>query len=92
MTLTDPRRGERLEMVVDPEEVPQVGIRINNGGRAATGQEPERNLALAPSIGAPDRLDQAVRDWGTAQTLQPGEVRSWGLQVWLLEEGDPSPS
>lgn len=92
MTLTDPRRGERLEMVVDPEEVPQVGIWINNGGPAPTGQEPDRNLALAPSIGAPDRLDQAVREWGTAQTLQPGEVRSWGFQVWLLEEGDPSPS
>ncbi len=29
-----------------------------------------------------------MRDWGTAQILAPGEERSWGLEVWLLEEDE----
>jgi galactose mutarotase-like enzyme len=86
MILTDPRRGERLEMVVRPEEVPQVGIWINNRGWAPSERQPGHNLGLEPAIGAPDRLDEAVRDWNAAQTLRPGEERSWGVEVWLLEE------
>ena len=88
MALTDPRRGERLEVRVRPEEVPQVGIWINHGGWAPEGREPYRNLALEPAIGAPDSLEEAVREWKTAQTLGPGEERSWGLEVRLLEEGE----
>lgn len=88
MVLTDPRRGERLEMVVLPEEVPQVGIWINNRGWAPPGRRPYYNLGLEPAIGAPDRLDEALRDWHAAQTLEPGEERSWGVSVQLLEEGE----
>jgi galactose mutarotase-like enzyme len=88
MMVTDPRRGERLEMRVRPEEVPQVGIWINNRGWAPPGRRPYYNLGLEPAIGAPDSLEQAVRDWKTAQTLAPGEERSWGLEVRLLEEGE----
>jgi len=87
MVLTDPRRSERLEMLVHPEEVPQVGIWINNRGWAPAGRRPYYNLGLEPAIGAPDRLDEAVRDWGTAQTLAPGQERSWEVEVRLLEEG-----
>jgi hypothetical protein len=90
MILTDPRRGERLEMVARPEEVPQVGIWINNHGWAPPGQQPYYNLGLEPAIGAPDRLDEAVREWNAAQTLGPGEERSWGVEVWLLEEDELS--
>ena len=88
MTLTDPRRGERLEMRVRPDEVPQVGIWINNRGWAPRGREPYLNLGLEPAIGAPDSLEEAVRDWGTAQTLEPGGERSWAVEVRLLEEGE----
>jgi galactose mutarotase-like enzyme len=86
MALTDPRRGERLEMVVRPEQVPQVGVWINCAGWAPAGRTAYYNLALEPCIGAPDRLDDAVRDWGTAQVLTPGEEREWGIDVWLHEE------
>jgi galactose mutarotase-like enzyme len=88
MALIDSRRGERLEMLVRPEEVPQVGIWINNRGWAPAGLQPYSNLALEPAIGAPDSLEEAVRDWKTAQTLGPGEGRTWGLEVRLLEEGE----
>ena len=81
MSLTDPRRGERLEFVVQPGEVPQVGVWINCRGWAPAGRTPYYNLALEPCIGAPDRLQDAVEAWGTAQTLEPGEERRWEVEV-----------
>jgi galactose mutarotase-like enzyme len=90
MILTDPRRGERLEMLVRPDEVPQVGIWINNRGWAPPGRQPYYNLGLEPAIGAPDRLDEAVRDWNAAETLGPGEERAWGLEVRLLDRDGSS--
>lgn len=89
MVVIDPRQGERLEFVVDPGEVPQVGIWINCYGWAPEGRQPYYNLALEPCIGAPDRLDEAVRDWKLAETLMPGEERRWGLEV-RLTQGDAS--
>jgi galactose mutarotase-like enzyme len=83
LTLTDPRRGERLEMLVRGSEVPQVGVWINCWGWAPPGRTPYYNLALEPCIGAPDRLDVALRDWHTAQSLGPGEERAWSLEVRL---------
>jgi galactose mutarotase-like enzyme len=88
LMLTDPRRGERLEFVVRREEVPQVGVWINCRGWAPPGRAPYYNLALEPCIGAPDRMDLAVLEWGTAQTLQPGEERRWSVEVRLLDEAD----
>lgn len=83
LVLTDPRKGERLEMLVAPGEVPQVGLWINCEGWAPPGRKPYFNLALEPCIGAPDRLDLALVEWHTAQVLNPGEERSWGLEVRL---------
>jgi galactose mutarotase-like enzyme len=88
MVLTDPRRGERLEFVVRREEVPQVGLWINCRGWAPPGRTPYYNLALEPCIGAPDHLDLAVREWHTAQTLNPGEEREWSVDVRLLDDVD----
>jgi galactose mutarotase-like enzyme len=86
MALVDPRRGERLEITVRPAEVPQVGVWINCGGWAPAGRRPYYNLALEPCIGAPDRLDDAVSDWKLAQTLSPGEERTWSLEVRLPDD------
>jgi hypothetical protein len=88
MRLIDPRRGERLEMVVDRGQVPQVGLWINCRGWAPPRRTNYYNFGLEPCIGAPDRLDRAVSDWKTAQILQPGELREWSLEVWLLDEAD----
>lgn len=83
MVLTDPRKGERLEFVVRRDEVPQVGVWINCRGWAPEGRTPYYNLALEPCIGAPDRLDLAVGEWHTAQTLAPGDERTWAVDVLL---------
>jgi len=85
MALVDPRRGERLEIVVQPSEVSQVGVWINCEGWAPAGRRPYYNLALEPCIGAPDRLDDAVLDWKLAHTLAPGGERTWGVEVRLPE-------
>jgi hypothetical protein len=88
MTLTDPRRGERLELLVRPEEVPQVGVWINCRGWTPPGATPDFELGLAPGIGAPDRLEDALGTWGTAQWLEPGAERQWTVEVGLADEGD----
>jgi galactose mutarotase-like enzyme len=88
MILTDPRRGERLEMIVQPDQVPQVGMWINCRGWAPPGHTPYYNLALEPCIGAPDRLDIAVQEWHTAPILHPGKEREWFLSVQLLDNSD----
>jgi galactose mutarotase-like enzyme len=87
MELTDPRKGERLELVVRRDEVPQVGVWINCRGWAPPGRTPYYNLALEPCIGAPDRLDVA-RQWGTAQMFYPGDERQWSLDLRLFEGSD----
>jgi galactose mutarotase-like enzyme len=83
MTLIDPRQGERLTMQVRPTEVPQVGLWINCRGWAPPGRTPYYNLGLEPCIGAPDRLADAVEEWGLAQTLTPGQERGWEVEVRL---------
>jgi galactose mutarotase-like enzyme len=85
LVVTDPRQGERLEMSAVPSDVPQVGIWLNIGGWAAAGRTPYYNLGLEPSIGAADRLVDALERWHTAETLEPGGERRWELMVGLLE-------
>jgi galactose mutarotase-like enzyme len=79
--IADLTRGERLEMRAPRTEVPHVGVWINCGGWAPAGIDPYYNVALEPCIGAADRLVDAAERWGTAQTLRPGEERSWSLEV-----------
>jgi len=76
VVLTDPRRGEQLQIGVDPSAVPQVGLWID-----ATG--PLTRIGIEPCIGAPDRLDRAVAEWGSAARSAPGEVRKWGVTLRL---------
>src|SRR5258705_9140648 len=51
--LTDPTRGEQLEIVVDPGVISTLGLWID-----ATG--PLVRLGVEPCLGAPDRLDRGV--------------------------------
>jgi galactose mutarotase-like enzyme len=83
MSVTDPREGERLTLQVSPAAVPQVGLWINCRGWAPPGRTPYYNLGLEPCIGAPDSLADAAGAWGLAQTLAPGEERTWAMEVRL---------
>jgi galactose mutarotase-like enzyme len=81
MRLIDPVEGERLEITVDPTQVPQLGLWINAAGWGPTAAARYYNFALEPCIGAPDSLAEAVTSWGTAQMLEAGEERGWGVEV-----------
>jgi hypothetical protein len=82
--LTAPPHGETLELLWDGSAVPMVGMWLNMGGWSPTG-DPYYNLAVEPCHAGPDRLDQAVAEWGLAPFLRPEEERAWRLTVVLRE-------
>ena len=85
MMLTDPREGERLEILVDPVAVPQVGVWINlaAGGRRRDGRR--RTTTWRWSRASARRTGWRTRCWDgeRAQTLAPGEERGWEVVVRL---------
>jgi galactose mutarotase-like enzyme len=80
--VTDPLRGEALELQWDAGEIPWVGLWLNPGGFGPQ-DVPYYNLAVEPCLAAPDELDRAVREWQVAPILRPGEERTWRLTVVL---------
>jgi galactose mutarotase-like enzyme len=74
------QQGARLEVEVNPGEVPHLGLWLNHGGGTGVpGGRPYRNLGFEPCVGAPDALDAAIGAWRGAQWLAPGETRRWSL-------------
>ncbi len=81
---------QTLEMHVDGREVPFVGLWLNREGwtpfapkrswlpwkRAA---RPYANLVVAPCLGAPDSLTDAVASWDSAAWLGPDDVARWTM-------------
>ena len=53
---------------------------MNYGGWAGDGGAPLNNLGIEPSLGFPDRLDEATAN-GTALVLQPGREYKWQVNV-----------
>lgn len=82
--ITDPLRGESLELQWDGADIPWIGVWLNPGGFGPEGS-PHYTLAVEPCLAAPDALDRAVSDWRVAPILRPGEERSWRLTVIVRE-------
>lgn len=83
----------RLELVVDPQEVPELGVWINRRAIAPKKQRAPNLIALQPGIGAPDSLAEAMGSWQSARTLAPGERLRWKVQ-WRarrIEDLRPEP-
>ncbi len=72
------QEGARLEVEVDPAEVPHFGLWLDHEG-AGSGEPGRQHLSFAPALGAPDALDAALGAWGAAQWLAPGATRRWAL-------------
>lgn len=78
-------RGDaRLTISMDGAGVPCCGIVIDRegtrGGKRRTfGRAARPALALIPSLGAPDRLADALGEWQSVTWLVPGEPRRWTL-------------
>jgi hypothetical protein len=86
--LEDPEAGEWADLLMEPAEVPQLGLWLNCGGRAAGAHAPYYNCALEPAIGVPGRLQEAAGEGGLAPSLHPGEERVWRVTVGLWNEED----
>ena len=73
--------GARLEVTFDPRQVPDLGIWINRKGWSGAAKRPAAmTIGLAPSIGAPDSLSDALgAGWNRAHWLERGETREWSL-------------
>lgn len=72
--------GARLEVEVDPGEVPHLGLWLNHGGWTPTrDRRPYYNLGFEPCLGVPDALDAALGHWQGASWLAPGDTRRWTL-------------
>lgn len=73
---------------LDGGDVPHVGLWINAGGWNPLPRTswlpwrkpaPYRNLAFEPAIGAADTLSDALGAWESAQWIEPGATRRWGI-------------
>jgi galactose mutarotase-like enzyme len=83
--------GHRLELSFQVDEVPNVGLWINRGAWTPFKRgKPYHNLALSPSIGAPDTLEEALGAWKSAQWLDPGKPRRWALRWRAVAEQPPA--
>jgi hypothetical protein len=72
--------GARLEVSFDVERVPHVALSVSKRSwNPFTRQRAARTVALAPSIGSPDSLSEALGAWRDAAWVEPGETREWRL-------------
>lgn len=83
---------EQLEVTFDAQEVPHLGLWINrNGWTPLKRSDAYCNMALAPCLGAPDTLTEALGDWKGAFWIEPGATKQWRL-TWrgrrLIGEAD----
>ncbi|MCC7003301.1 MAG: hypothetical protein IT357_14175 [Gemmatimonadaceae bacterium] len=78
-----------LAITTDGEGVPFCGVAVDRGGlrhgaRGAFARRAAPALALAPSLGAPDRYADALGEWQSVTWLAPNEPRRWSLTFRAL--------
>jgi galactose mutarotase-like enzyme len=87
MALAVEERDARLEVELDPREVPNVGVWINHNGWTPFARgKAYCNLGFEPCVGAPDTLSDALGSWQSAHWLEGRETRRWEL-VWRAAGG-----
>lgn len=80
--------GARLEVSFDLERVSHVAVTFSKPGWSPFGKRRSaRIITLAPSIGSPDSLSEALGAWRDAAWLEPGETREWQL-TWRAYAGE----
>lgn len=75
-------REHELRFSWSPEEIPHVGIWLNKRGWTPfRDEEPYLNLAIEPTLGAPDTLIDALGDWKSCPWLDVGDTRQWSFRL-----------
>lgn len=82
VTLRSADGREALTLRFDPRVIPFAGLWLNYAGWSGAGTEPYFNLAIEPSIGDRDSLEEALRR-GTAGRLAPRARRTWSVALEL---------
>jgi galactose mutarotase-like enzyme len=82
--LSDPTRGEALELHWDAAEIPYLSLWLNLGGWSPAG-EPYVNLGIEPCLAIPTQLNDAAAIPGMAPILPPSGERAWRLTVTVRE-------
>ena len=77
--LYDSGSGNYLALTFDTDQIPHLGIWINQGGWPSDAP-PSFNVALEPCSGYPDQLDVAV-EHGGASTLDAHATATWSFQM-----------
>jgi hypothetical protein len=78
---TESRRA--VALTFDPEQLPNIGIRSNQGGWPSEGPS-SYNVGLEPTCGYPDALDVA-HERGAVATIAPGERQEWAVTLHFGE-------
>ena len=80
-SLHNPHKRLNIDMGWPREELPYLGVWVNEGG-----WEGQYNIAPEPATGAMDRVDLS-KMWGMGSLLRSGEVKQWRLSI-SVREGD----
>lgn len=79
VTLQKLNSGRKLTMKFSPSDIPYLGICYNFGAWPLTG-EPATWVALEPTTGRTDRLDECMK-LGSANILKARESKTWQLEL-----------
>jgi hypothetical protein len=70
--------AHRLHVEFDPSRIPHFEVSVERRGWAPFGSGSNASsLVIAPRIGVPDSLSEALGSWNGAQWVAPGESREW---------------
>jgi galactose mutarotase-like enzyme len=77
-SLVDPSAGMAIGLRFPPEQVPYLGIWVNEGGWAG-----QNNIGIEPAFGGMDSPVQAAR-YDMRSGLAPRETKNWYVEVSIL--------
>lgn len=80
--LIAPDASSSLILTWDANENPYLGMWVNCHGWSGCGSQPYYNLGLEPTTSPHDSLTDAQQS-RTSQLIQPGETRTWSMQLTL---------
>lgn len=78
----------RLDIAFDAGRVPRITIGVHKPAPTLFRRHPPVHLSVAPGIGAPDSLADALGPWRGAAWVAPGETREWTV-AWTAERRAP---
>lgn len=83
--LSRPDSTHALLMQWPIEQLPLLGLWLNEEGWSGANTPPYCNVGVEPASGAPDDLRLAREEWGLASQLEAGARAHWWLQLSFID-------